>query len=322
MIFCNIKLLKFMTALIASVTRVTVKMISQKITFLSTMMDQTDNIKALRDTLHEARVSNGEHVENLLQTALCGSEPCGTVEKYEEFNTVTFEGQSLKEKHNSVYPKLTSVRRIMIDILLDEIEDYMPQSEVQHYSVFNPKSWPLDERKDFHYPVFHLTGIMKKMGVASSKFETTISQWREMVKQIKASREEWDKYREADPIHFWYHYMKNEKVPTNVKDMVHRVLSIPIGSSDCERAFSILFHIRSKRRNKLGEDTLENMLRIRLNGPKTINQFASLEYAKAWALSNNMLTDYPGGFKKDQPEPLLGEDEEEKKTLLDGSTLF
>ena len=122
-----------------------------------------------------------------------------------------------------------------------------------------------------------------------------------MVKQIKASREEWDKYREADPIHFWYHYMKNEKVPTNVKDMVHRVLSIPIGSSDCERAFSILFHIRSKRRNKLGEDTLENMLRIRLNGPKTINQFASLEYAKAWALSNNMLTDYPG------------EDEEEKK---------
>ena len=114
----------------------------------------------------------------------------------------------------------------------------------------------------------------------------------------------------------------HEKFPTNVKDMVHRVLSIPIGSSDCERAFSILFHIRSKRRNKLGEDTLENMLRIRLNGPKTINQFASLEYAKAWALSNNMLTDYPGGFKKDQPEPLLGEDEEEKKTLLDGSTLF
>ena len=75
MIFCNIKLLKFMTALIASVTRVTVKMISQKITFLSTMMDQTDNIKALRDTLHEARVSTGEHLENLLQTALCGSEP-------------------------------------------------------------------------------------------------------------------------------------------------------------------------------------------------------------------------------------------------------
>ena len=104
--------------------------------------------------------------------------------------------------------------------------------------------------------------------------------------------------------------------------MVHQVMSIPIGSADCERAFSILFHIRSKRRSTLAPDTIQNLMRIRLNGPKNIQKFPALEYAKVWIKQNNMLTDFRGRIVEQPDNDMYDEEENEKKALLDRSNLF
>ena len=80
-------------------------------------------------------------------------------------------------------------------------------------------------------------------------------------------------------------------MPQSVSDIVRKVLVTPIGSADAERAFSTLFHIRSKRRARLSAEHLESYLRIRMNGPKDIRQFASLNYAKQWVLNGGKMTD-------------------------------
>jgi hypothetical protein len=63
--------------------------------------------------------------------------------------------------------------------------------------------------------------------------------------------------------------MKNEKhtVGAELQKLLHHILALPIGSADAERAFSILFHIRSKRRSRLTPKHLEDNLRVRMNGP-------------------------------------------------------
>ena len=93
-----------------------------------------------------------------------------------------------------------------------------------------------------------------------------------------------------------------------MKKLIRRVLAVPIGSADVERAFSILSHIRDQRRSKLIPYHLEGLMRIRLNGPKP-ELFAPLKYAKTWT---GILTDDPVNQKKKkttQSEPKPQENE-------------
>ena len=93
-----------------------------------------------------------------------------------------------------------------------------------------------------------------------------------------------------------------------MKKLIRRVLAVPIGSADVERAFSILSHIRDQRRSKLIPYHLEGLMRICLNGPKP-ELFAPLKYAKTWT---GILTDDPVNQKKKkttQSEPKPQENE-------------
>ena len=164
--------------------------------------------------------------------------------------------------------------------------------------------------------------MVRLFGHEDESTDEYATEWREMVSQMRRNREEFEKYRESDPIHFWYHFLTKGTVPEKIADMVRQVLSIPIGSADCERAFSILFHIRSKCRSTLAPDTIQNLMRIRLNGPKDIQKFPALEYAKVWIGQNNMLTYFRGRIVEQPDHDMYDEEEDEKKALLDRSNLF
>ena len=128
------------------------------------------------------------------------------------------------------------------------------------------------------------------------------------------------------PFFFWQHFLDKGVVPPLVSDIIKKVLTIPIGSADAERSFSILFHIRNKRRSRLTPDHLEDFLRIRFNGPKNLEEFASIKYAKLWVAEGHLKTD-DTRWKKERPSGKgsneLGEvTAEVQKNYLDGSVLF
>ena len=80
-------------------------------------------------------------------------------------------------------------------------------------------------------------------------------------------------------------------MPNEMSALVVRILSVPVGSADAERAFSTFFHIRDKRRSTLRGDHLEDYMTIRLNGPNDLAAFPSLKYAQSWVAKNRLLTD-------------------------------
>ena len=53
--------------------------------------------------------------------------------------------------------------------------------------------------------------------------------------------------KSKDVIVFWEHYLGTNLIPERMKKLIRRVLAVPIGSADVERAFSILSHIRDQR---------------------------------------------------------------------------
>ena len=78
-----------------------------------------------------------------------------------------------------------------------------------------------------------------------------------------------------------------------MKKLIQMALVIPIGSSDVERGFSILKHANYDRRSRLKEETLDSILRIRINGPE-IGEFNAVRYARRWEKEGKILTDSTG----------------------------
>ncbi len=71
-----------------------------------------------------------------------------------------------------------------------------------------------------------------------------------------------------------------------LKSIIESIISIPIGSSSCERGFSIMNYIKDKRRSSLVLENLENLIRLKINGPKSLAEFDAPYYALEWTKSH------------------------------------
>ena len=113
----------------------------------------------------------------------------------------------------------------MIDLLIEQLADYLPEAQIHHYSLFDPKKWPEDRNLLYYHPAKHLPMMVRLFGHEDESTDEYATEWREMVSQMRRNREEFEKYRESDTIHFWYHFLKKGTVPEKIADMVLQVLS-------------------------------------------------------------------------------------------------
>jgi hypothetical protein len=70
-------------------------------------------------------------------------------------------------------------------------------------------------------------------------------------------------------------------------DYLSSALTVPVGSADAERGFSILFHSLDSRRSHLNISTIDNILQIRLNGPP-IDQFVCFKFVEDWKKAGHL----------------------------------
>ena len=76
-----------------------------------------------------------------------------------------------------------------------------------------------------------------------------------MVKAILAD-DKFCKYKK-DLLSFWKHYLESPLVTNSMLAIVVKILSVPVGSADAERAYSSFFHIRDKHRTGVTTEHLE-----------------------------------------------------------------
>ena len=105
-----------------------------------------------------------------------------------------------------------------------------------------------------------------------------------------------------NPAQFWSHYLDGKKLavmgPT-LKKLVEISLSLPAGSAEAERGFSIMNHVKYDRRSRLTPKHLEDLMRIRINGPP-LSDFDAPRYALEWLKEHKHTDDPTGTRKKDE----------------------
>ena len=272
------------------------------------LIEQSENVLMLISKLERLAASNGQFVQAALQGTKCADHACLSVADYESHSEVPFMkmpvGENndpndfiLKASHNSQYPKLQTMRFKMVQSLIDQMYNYFPDKNfdpdknLDKYSALDPRKWPSDLSDIDQFWLDDIKALHEMIGPEEVDEQNIVASWRKMLFNILEDKN-YCKYKQ-DIIQFWQHYLKTSLVPNSMHFIVIRILAIPVGSADAERAFSYYFHIRSKRRERLTREHIESFMRIRINGPKDISSFSALKYAKAWAAKGNYLTDSP-----------------------------
>lgn len=98
--------------------------------------------------------------------------------------------------------------------------------------------------------------------------------------------------------------------------LIQTVLVLPIGSAEAERAFSVLNHIKNKRRSSLKPKHIQHIMRIRLNGPNELEKFPASRYAYAFIDENHVRKDDPRWQKANKETTLTNDEENKQKKYL------
>ena len=295
------------------------------------LIDQVKNLKKMKDDILNLRHNDGDFITQALSKKLiCGTIRCkslkefedASVTKYDNSDNPGFSFEFHKQSRHSVYKKVTQVREELLNKLIKEIDRYFPIDSIEAFQIFNPINFPsFDELAQYGKKEIPILANLYDSGNSDNIFQ----EFQDFL--IKSYQDgEYCTYEASSTTAFWQHALSSQdiKIGESLSGLILKILSTPISSADAERAFSILFHIRSTRRSRLSPLNLEDLLRIRMNAPKDIYKFPAEEYAKIWA-KNHYLTDADGGLKRKRKGTISGGpngDDDIPKEYLDDSNLF
>ena len=249
--------------------------------------EQYDTQEQLISGLTQLKTLDGLHLRNFIPQVECDDTVCRSIDEIIECT------EGLKwhniEITRGTAPRLSGLRTILLDNLIEQLNSYFPPNNFLHdFKIFNPKTLPRNSGDLHFYGSDEVMKIARYFGFDGLE---VAMEWQQLLGSLEGTL--CNNNREATNI-FWPNVMIDEDVTLGekIKELLQIVLVLPIGSSDAERAFSILSHIKSKRRGSLQPDAIQDLMRIRLNGP-TLNEVNFDKFAKKWLEEGNRDTDDP-----------------------------
>lgn len=71
-----------------------------------------------------------------------------------------------------------------------------------------------------------------------------------------------------------------------VSKLITHALVLPVSTADCERCFSVIKRVKTDLRNRMSTQTLDRLLRIRIEGPD-MDEFDFNQAVKDWSSLKN-----------------------------------
>merc|ERR1719471_1065328 len=100
-------------------------------------------------------------------------------------------------------------------------------------------------------------------------------------------------------------------------------LSLAVSSSDAERAFSQMNVLKTKQRNRMGDELLNASMFFKMNCAKSVWEFAALDMSKKWEAAGNYLVDDVNAplKKRRRLDDFDPEDDEDEHNLRIGASV-
>ena len=328
----------------------------------STLIGQSTRESVMKGQLLMIRKGYGRAFREFLGECLCGpsrlraTQSCNTLSNYEVSMYVSFRGFQLKEVTDDDFPRLSTFFNDYIDDLVEEVNIFFPGEADENkaklkMSAFDPldnQRWPSSKTHVENYTPESISDVAKIFNV---KYDSILQEeFNQLVKTILQNSLEnepqqqigkrkrftgnedfYCRHKKDDPLLFWTWVLEEfgSKMSENLKLLIRKILTVPMGSADAERSFSYLNLIKTKLTNRLGDVSLDARLRIQLNG-REYWRFNPRKYSIEYK-NNHHLCDRK--FQSPEKSTAIGEKQETdddaeeikqktQKSLLGQSNLF
>ena len=178
----------------------------------------------------------------------------------------------------------------VLDAIISNIKDYFPEGSLQIFEVFNTKNLPNVIGVVPSYSN-HITNVARRF--LFNENEIAIQFQALLTKKITNHKDVYCSLKaKNNNAEFWRYFLTADDidVANELKKLMNVIISLPTGSSDIERGFSVLKHIRSDRCSRMSTNLIQDTMCIWVNGPDVEN-FDAQRYAHYWIASGHMQSD-------------------------------
>lgn len=172
------------------------------------------------------------------------------------------------------------------------------------FEIFKPSKMPADVSTVCGYgtvEIQYFCGKFFRWDAIGSQCDSLLDEWNRLLLSLVLNKD-YCSLREGSgtALPFWVKLLSMEDIQwtPSTRKLIQSILVLGVGTADAERGFSIMNHIKNKRRGSLNSEHLDAIMRIRINGPSNIEKFSAMKYAKAWIDDNHMRTDDPADQKR------------------------
>ena len=283
-------------------------------------------------SLENLKLADPNTLISFFKETVCGREKCNNYESYYASDDVVYKSLLLINDDEK-FQRLPQFRDSLIDALISELQKYFPNKEFENFDIFLPNKLPF-ANQDSIIARYGQTEVLN-LCIFYEWHEDCFSiseEWRNLLTSV-VEHEYYCRLRNGKFVEFWSKFLHVNTTnilwtPATIK-MFHTIFAIPVGSVEAERGFSIMNHIKYKRRGSLTAETLDHLMRVRINGPNKLEEFPAMKYAVKWVEKGHIRTDSPNSIKVkptylDESEKSENEQAQSRLTeqLLPQSALF
>jgi hypothetical protein len=170
------------------------------------------------------------------------------------------------------------------------LDNYFPEGFLHIFEVLNPSRLPTDVTSVPNY-VNEINSLALRFNENAEVVERQFSD--ALLSMISNNYNIYCSAKaDGNALTFWTYFLDSILIAwgENFKRLLHIVLSLPFGSADVERGFSVLHNFMIKSRSRLTPKHMEDIARIKINGPSITDFDASL-YTLHWLSSNHIDAD-------------------------------
>lgn len=257
----------------------------------ASLINQEQARRDLFGAITDLKEEEGPQLTLLLSNCKCFKsaswEEC-VIEDLDDKN-IQCDGNTFEHTQRSAYLPLSQLREKLSTAIETQLNLYFPEGALEMFEVLSPARLPvkISDVSDFALRIKDLAERFKFDVVATSQ------EYESLLRSLIGDHfETYSTHKSTDsPVQFWGYFLNYEDIywADNIRRLITIVLSLPVGTADAERGFSIL-KTALDHRVSLAVEHLEDILFVRINGPP-IDKFDAASYARYWLDTGHMRSD-------------------------------
>lgn len=282
------------------------------------LVEFSDFKEKLIESFENLRINNGRDLAIFIGNVTSEVGGCSNVQDIYAFDDIKFAGWLLNNENVDNVPFLQDIRNIFLDAIINQIKSYFPTTDMKSFKIFRPKEFPDNAGIAITYGAFEIVRVCEILNLGECL--ELVKDWGNLVVSIVDSDNlcKFKSNPKTETYMFWSHFLNETGIvwTKRTQRLIQTILVLPIGSAEAERAFSVLNHIKNKRRSSLKPKHIQDIMRIRLNGPNELEKFPASRYANAFIKDNHIRTDDPRWKNSNKDTTLKNDAEDKQKKFL------